>query len=257
MGVWSKISVGLGLSILLLSINGVGQGKATAGELLPRSGWPKHLPYEVSDKTALAKVGGLWLQPAAAKAFENMTRAARQDGVYIVLRSAYRSRAHQSQLFYGVAAARGISLAQRARVSAPPGYSEHHTGYAVDLDDGLTPRFFRQSFERTRAGIWMMENAHRFCFELSFPRGNAQGIAYEPWHWRYIGTADAVRTFARARAHYPGYPASKIVLVVHGDRLGVGCGANTQAAAVPPSPATFDHVADASRHAEPTLPQQN
>ncbi len=256
MRVRSRSPVGLVFSILLLSINGLGLGEATAGEMAPHGGWPTHLPYPVGYETAMTKVGGVLLKPAAAEAFEKMVQAARQDGVLIVLRSGYRSDAHQSHLFYGGAAARGISLAARARTSAPPGFSEHHTGYAVDLDDGRTPRPLSQSFERTQAGRWLMENAHRFCFELSFPRDNAQGIAYEPWHWRFIGTADAVRTFALARARYPGFPATKIVLVLSGGELGLGCGADAPIEAAQSGPAESDQVADASHHGE-QLPLQN
>ncbi|NIQ94262.1 MAG: D-alanyl-D-alanine carboxypeptidase family protein, partial [Desulfuromonadales bacterium] len=47
-----------------------------------------------------------------------------------------------------------------------------HTGFAVDLDDARDPHYLRQSFDRTKAGRWLIENASRFCFELSFPRGN-------------------------------------------------------------------------------------
>lgn len=264
---WYGKAVGLGLSILVLFVSGSNQGKAVAGDRFAHFGRSTHLSYPVNPEVTLQEVGRVLLRPAAARAFDNMARTARQEGVHIVLRSGYRSPEHQAQLFYGVAADRGISLAARARVSAPPGYSEHHTGYAVDLDDGQTPRTLRQSFERTPAGKWLMENARRFCFELSFPRGNAQGIAYEPWHWRFIGSVDALRTFASARARYPGVPASDFVLAADGDDVGLHCGTSARTEAGESGSgycvggsacaAEPDQVADASRHAPFPPPLQN
>jgi len=177
--------------------------KAAAAELKLHSATPVHLPYPIAYPVSLTEIGGQLLEPAAADAFQAMVRAARQEGAHIVLRSGYRSHSRQSWLFFGVAAARGISLAERARVSAPPGYSEHHTGFALDLDDGQDPQPMQQSFERTRAGKWLIANAHRFCFEMSFPRDNPQGIDYGPWHWRFVGSSEAARTFALAHARFP------------------------------------------------------
>jgi D-alanyl-D-alanine carboxypeptidase len=36
---------------------------------------------------------------------------------------------------------------------------------------------------------------------ISFPDGNDQGVMYEPWHWRYEGSADALRQFEAARRY--------------------------------------------------------
>jgi D-alanyl-D-alanine carboxypeptidase len=91
-------------------------------------------------------------------------------------------------------------VAQRAEVSAPSGYSEHHTGYAVDIGDGKAPALnLKIDFENTAAFKWLKANAARFSFEMSFPRNNAQGLSYEPWHWRYVGDRDSLETFYKAR----------------------------------------------------------
>lgn len=223
------------------------------------AGWTTHLAYPLTSEDSLEAINGQLLHPAAAEAFRNMAAAAWNDGVRIVLLSGYRSQAHQARLFYGVAAKRGISLHARARVSAPPGFSEHHTGYAIDVGGGWGRRNLSPSFDQTRAGRWMMENAHRFCFELSFPRGNSQGVAYEPWHWRFIGSAGALRAFAQARRHFPGSPASELVLAIHGKTLRMDCRAEAQAAvreqeeppaADGPTPAALARLADASRAAQ-------
>jgi len=85
-------------------------------------------------------------------------------------------------------------------VSAPPGHSEHHTGYAVDIGDGNNPSTnLQESFENTAAYRWLEANASRYSFELSFPRDNLQGISYEPWHWRFVGDRHSLETFYRVR----------------------------------------------------------
>jgi len=68
------------------------------------------------------------------------------------------------------------------KVNTPPGYSEHHTGRAVDLaTPGCPP--LTEEFETTAAFAWLVRHAHRFGFTMRYPRGNRFGIAYEPWHW--------------------------------------------------------------------------
>ncbi len=164
-----------------------------------------HLPYEeapVSEMTLIG--GGLKLRSAATKSFQSMKAAAKLAGVNITTISAFRSIAEQQHLFFGVKAQRTQTATKRAEVSAPPRYSEHHTGYAVDLGDGNAPGAnLRQDFDQTAAYQWLKANVSRYSFELSFPQGNAQGVSYEPWHWRYVGNSDSLKTFAKARKMVP------------------------------------------------------
>ena len=96
--------------------------------------------------------------------------------------------------------ARNQTASERAKVSAPPGYSEHSTGLAVDLGDGDDPGTnLSQSFESTAAFRWLQDHAAAYHFTLSFPIGNIQGVSYEPWHWRFEGSSDALRLFEPAR----------------------------------------------------------
>ncbi len=160
-----------------------------------------HFPYRDTTSAELLEVApGLKLQRDAARALVAMREAAAADGVNLVVLSAYRSVDLQKQLFFDVKAQRNQSAVERARVSAPPGYSEHSTGYAVDLGDSLSPQtHLNESFEQSEAFAWLQRHAARFHFTLSFPRGNAQGVNYEPWHWRFEGTADALRLFEPAQ----------------------------------------------------------
>ncbi|MDC7703484.1 M15 family metallopeptidase [Vogesella indigofera] len=123
------------------------------------------------------------LTPAAANAWQAMRDAAAADGVTLLLVSAFRSIARQHEI---VAAklARGQRLDDILQVSAAPGFSEHHTGRAVDIGTPDSPAL-EEVFELTPAFAWLQTNAGRFGFVLSFPRGNACGYLYEPWHWCY------------------------------------------------------------------------
>ncbi|WAS06085.1 M15 family metallopeptidase [Gloeomargaritales cyanobacterium VI4D9] len=163
-----------------------------------------HLPYPeapAQDLQAVTADGRVKLHRDAAQAFLAMQSAARAEGVILVPLSGFRSRQQQEELFYGVKAERGQQVAERAKVSAPPGYSEHHTGYALDVGDGQQPgTHLHESFEQTAAFAWLQKRAAQFHFELSFPRHNPQGISYEPWHWRFVGTPASLELFYRARA---------------------------------------------------------
>ncbi len=162
-----------------------------------------HLPYDEAPLEDLVPVtaDGYWeLRSAAANSFLEMQAAARAEGFDLSVLSAYRTIEEQQSLFFDIKAQRGQVASERAEVSAPPGYSEHHTGYAIDIGDVTAPETdFSEEFERTPGFAWLAENAAYYSFELSFPRGNEQGIAYEPWHWRFVGDRDSLETFYRAR----------------------------------------------------------
>ncbi len=122
-----------------------------------------------------------WLQPRAARALGRMRDAAAEDGVDLQVVSAFRSIEYQLGILERKLA-RGQSIEEILRVSAAPGYSEHHSGRCVDF---TTPGFpaLEPDFEESTAFAWLERHAKRFRFVLSYPRGNRHGIAYEPWHW--------------------------------------------------------------------------
>lgn len=172
-----------------------------------------HLPYPEAVPQTLVEIGnGERMERSAAVSFRQMQLAAARDGVTLVPLSGFRDRAIQTELFYTIAAQRGQSLQQRARVSAPPGHSEHHTGYAIDIGDGADPWYdFTQDFELTAAGQWLMKNAHNYGFELSFTRDHPC-VSYEPWHWRWVGDADSQFLFQTARELVPAIPSGQPTL---------------------------------------------
>lgn len=160
-----------------------------------------HFPYpEAKPEDLVAMAPGLLLRPEAARALDAMREAADADGISLTVLSAYRSVDLQKQLFFDVKAERNQTSADRARVSAPPGFSEHSTGFAVDLGDGRLPATnLRESFEGTEAYRWLDRHAARFHFVRSFPQGNRQGVIYEPWHWRFEGSTEALEMFEPAQ----------------------------------------------------------
>jgi D-alanyl-D-alanine carboxypeptidase len=140
-----------------------------------------------------------YLHPEAAEALMNMIYTARDEGVWLVPVSGFRTLEEQQFLFERQIQKRGTKE-NAAKVSAPPGHSEHHTGFAIDLTDGNFPKKdLTIDFENTPAYQWLINHAQEFGFELSFPRNNLQGVSYEPWHWRYIGSPEAIAVFAQAR----------------------------------------------------------
>ncbi len=122
-----------------------------------------------------------WMESRAARAWLRMRDAARSDGVELQVVSAFRSATYQLTILQRKLE-RGLSIDEILKVSAAPGYSEHHSGRVLDL---TTPGFpsLEEDFEHSAAYAWLLANAARFGFRLSFPRGNRHGIAFEPWHW--------------------------------------------------------------------------
>jgi len=124
-----------------------------------------------------------------------MREEAKKDGIYLVFLSGYRSINLQKDIFYSLKAIRNQEAAERARVSAPPGYSEHSTGFAIDIGDATQRETdFETEFENTDAFKWLTKNAAKFHFKLSFTKNNKY-IDYEPWHWRYEGSIEALKVF--------------------------------------------------------------
>ena len=121
------------------------------------------------------------LAPPAAKAWLAMRAQARSDGVELLLVSGFRSLEFQVALIRSKLQ-RGMKIDEILRVNAPPGYSEHHSGRAVDIGSPNCPPL-EDAFDRTEAFTWLGKNARRFGFSMSYPKDNRQGYAYEPWHW--------------------------------------------------------------------------
>jgi len=129
------------------------------------------------------------LEPVAATQWSAMREAAMADSLELLLVSAFRSVDYQRAIF-DRKRSQGVSVDDILRVNAAPGYSEHHTGRAVDIATRGCPPL-TEAFDTTDAFRWLTNNAARFGFEMTFPRDNPYGIAYEPWHWAIRVTREA------------------------------------------------------------------
>ena len=125
----------------------------------------------------------LWLRINAARAWLRLLAAARADGIVLDAISGYRSHDYQLGIFERKLT-RGQTVEQILAVNAAPGFSEHHSGLALDIGTPDEPPA-EESFEATPAFAWLQANAAAHGFTLSYPRDNPHGIVYEPWHWRF------------------------------------------------------------------------
>lgn len=161
--------------------------------LLVRVDKSKALPkgYEPADLVALDGTGlsvsrkGHRLRKPAYEALLAMSKAASAEGVTLLVSSTYRSYAYQETVFSRNVAEMGEKEA--SRVSARPGASQHQLGTAIDFGS------ITDAFAETKASKWLVANARRFGFSLSYPKGMeaVTGYVWESWHYRYIGAPAA------------------------------------------------------------------
>ena len=130
----------------------------------------------------------LWLRQGAARAWRRLRDAALQDDVVLDAISGYRSHDYQLGIFERKRE-RGLSVADILTVNAAPGYSEHHSGCALDIGTPGEPPA-EESFEDTPAFAWLDTHAEDHGFVMSYPRDNPHGIVYEPWHWCWSEAVD-------------------------------------------------------------------
>ena len=114
-------------------------------------------------------------------AFYEMQSAAALDNINLFIASGYRSYDYQVELYNAYVERDGKEAADT--YSARPGYSEHQTGLAADINAADS------SFEDTAEAIWLDKNCYKYGFVVRFPKGkeNYTGYTYEPWHLRYVG----------------------------------------------------------------------
>jgi len=155
-----------------------------------------HLPYaEISKEKLVLIEPNIEVHTDMRDSLLKMRDEAKKDGIFLVFLSGYRSINLQNKIFYSLKSVRNQGAAERARVSAPPGYSEHSTGFAIDIGDATRRETdFEAEFENTDAFKWLIKNAAKFHFKLSFTKDNKY-IDYEPWHWRYEGSIEALKIF--------------------------------------------------------------
>jgi len=123
------------------------------------------------------------LVPVAANGWKAMKYQASKEGVILNVVSAFRAVDRQKEIIQAKIEA-GQPINEILHVCAAPGFSEHHTGRALDLTSTESEPL-SEMFEDTEAFSWLMENANHYSFKMSYSKGNSAGILYEPWHWAH------------------------------------------------------------------------
>lgn len=152
------------------------------------------LPYSQIVETELAYIAvdsDVRLQFNAAKKFQEMLYAARNDGINLVALKGFQSKSDLEALVSN------INTIQENYTDkfSPLSSGEYITGYAVDIGDKNAPETHQNlAFEKTGAFQWLKNNAAYFSFEM-MPVDYEKDVGYEPWHWRYVGNRDSLETF--------------------------------------------------------------
>lgn len=155
-----------------------------------------------------------YMQPEAADALEALFAGALEDDIILYATSGFRSYSTQKAIFER----KLDKMSERSANAsvAKPGYSEHQTGLAMDVEghsslgSGLV-----DDFGKTPEGIWLAENCHEYGFIIRYPEGktNITGYIYEPWHIRYVGK-EAAAEIAALDVTFEEY-----ILMIRGDRI--------------------------------------
>ncbi|MCR5763184.1 MAG: M15 family metallopeptidase [Treponema sp.] len=138
------------------------------------------IPLKKNDLFSISR-NDLSLRPEAYAALEELSAAALEDGIKLLVSSTYRSYKYQEGLFNRYVSQDGLELAER--YSARPGTSQHQLGVAVDFGS------ITDDWGDTKMGKWVYDHASDYGWSLSFPKGyeDVTGYMWECWHFRYIG----------------------------------------------------------------------
>ena len=124
----------------------------------------------------------IFLSKKCAKAWEKMKYEAKKDSIQISVLSGFRSYNKQYAIIKNKLN-RGMTLNQILKENKLPGLSHHHSGNAIDIISNSYK--LSLDFEKSRAYLWLIQNAHKYGFYLQYPKNNKSGIMFEPWHWYF------------------------------------------------------------------------
>ncbi len=132
---------------------------------------PKNYDYGLTEETQ--------------EAFAQMQAAAAKDNISLEIASGFRSYEEQKTLYEEYTAEHGQKEAET--FSARPGYSEHQSGLAIDVNGADFSMVGGDDMK------WLAKHCAEYGFIIRFPEGkeNITGYSYEPWHIRYVGIKTA------------------------------------------------------------------
>jgi D-alanyl-D-alanine carboxypeptidase len=146
------------------------------------------IPSNYAPNDLIKGAGGYYYSSRISADLTALIDAAAKQGVVLSVGSAYRSYAAQTSLYNGYVAQYGQATADT--ISARPGYSEHQTGLAVDINGNSNPSCnFDVCFGNTAEGKWLAFHATEYGFVIRYSKDATaiNGYSYEPWHIRYVG----------------------------------------------------------------------
>ena len=156
----------------------------------------------------------IYMRPEAARALEELFDGAQQAGITLYATSGFRSYSTQKAIFER----KLETMSERSANAsvAKPGYSEHQTGLAMDIEGESTKNTgLTEAFGESPEGIWVAENCHEYGFIIRYPKDKTDitGYVYEPWHLRYVGL-EAAEEITELGVTFEEY-----ILMVRGDRI--------------------------------------
>lgn len=140
---------------------------------------------------------GLYFKRDAYDAYITMLDAANKEGIDFLICSTYRSYDTQYSIYHYHIDNYGLDYTNT--VSAYPGRSEHHTGWAVDITSAAMGYDLLESFIDLPEGKWINEHCHEYGFIIRYPKDKTHitGYSYEPWHLRYVGVDAATEIMTK------------------------------------------------------------
>lgn len=147
---------------------------------------PNNLPFKIVDVRS-RYAPNRKAEEKTFKAFKNFQKYALENGYEIDIESGYRSIEHQIKVFNDCVKQKGIEYTKK--YIAMPGYSEHHTGLALDICLKQGDKFLIEHNLPEDFNTFLKDNAYKYGFIIRYPKNkeNITGFNYEPWHLRYVG----------------------------------------------------------------------
>ena len=142
------------------------------------------VPNNLVEMTTPYSKEGIYLVEEARDNFYKLVDKAKEEGLTIRAISAYRGYTYQKRLYDKYVEADGVNKADT--YSARPGFSDHQTGLAIDVDNTISSF---ENFTNTKEYQWMLDNSYKYGFILRYPSGkeNITTYQFESWHYRYVG----------------------------------------------------------------------
>lgn len=142
------------------------------------------VPNNLVEMTTPYSKEGIYLVEEARDNFYKLVDKAKEEGLTIRAISAYRGYTYQKRLYDKYVEADGVNKADT--YSARPGFSDHQTGLAIDVDNTISSF---ENFTNTKEYQWMLDNSYKYGFILRYPSAKESITTYqfESWHYRYVG----------------------------------------------------------------------